>query len=266
MGNPIAHSKSPEIHTRFAQQTGQDLQYETILVPKDGFKAAVEAFRKKGGKGLNITIPFKLDAWKFADKRSERAQTAGAVNTIRFEPDGSYYGDNTDGMGLVNDLNQNHKIEINGKELLVLGAGGAVRGVLGSLLEQQPKKIVIANRTVSKAKELANLFSSKEKISSCGFSDLQGQQFDLIINGTAASLQGEVPPLPSMILKSGGSCVDMMYADEPTAFVEWGKQHGADQSVDGLGMLVEQAAESFYLWRNVRPETEPVIEALRGDQ
>ena len=263
MGNPIAHSKSPKIHTLFAKQAGQELQYQAILVPEDGFDAAVEKFQQNGGKGLNITIPFKLAAWEYVTERSERAQLAGAVNTIIFKPDGSCYGDNTDGTGMVRDLMQNHGIDLQGKNILVLGAGGAVRGVIGSLLEQQPKKIVIANRTVSKADELAELFTSDDTVTSSGFEELQGQQFDLIINGTAASLQGEVPPLPDSVLKTGGSCYDMMYSDQPTAFVKWGNQHGAKKSVDGLGMLIEQAAESFYLWRNVRPETGPVIEALR---
>lgn len=265
MGNPIAHSKSPKIHSLFAQQTGQELQYQALLVPEDGFDAAVKKFQQNGGKGLNITIPFKLAAWEYVAERSERAQLAGAVNTIIFRPDGSCYGDNTDGTGMLRDLMQNYGIELQGKDILVLGAGGAVRGVIGSLLEQKPEKIVIANRTVSKADELARLFStpSKGTVTSSGFNELEGQQFDLIINGTAASLQGEIPPLPDTILKPGGSCYDMMYSDQPTAFVKWGEQHGAEKSVDGLGMLIEQAAESFYLWRNIRPETGPVIEALR---
>ena len=266
MGNPIAHSKSPKIHAQFAKQTGQELQYQARLVPEEGFDVAVKEFQQNGGKGLNITIPFKLAAWEYVTERSERAQLAGAVNTIIFRSDSSCYGDNTDGTGMVRDLMQNHGIDLQGKGILVLGAGGAVRGVIGSLLEQQPEKIVIANRTVSKAEELARVFSKsysiKGSVMSSGFEELQGQQFDLIINGTAASLQGEVPPLPDTVLKSGGSCYDMMYSDQPTAFVKWGKKQGAEKSVDGLGMLVEQAAESFYLWRNVRPDTGSVIEAL----
>jgi shikimate dehydrogenase len=266
MGNPIAHSKSPKIHTLFARQTSQVMDYQAMLVPEDEFASALDAFHQQGGKGLNITIPFKQQAWERMDVLSDRARLAGAVNTIILGTDGRRYGDNTDGVGLVRDITQNHQIEIRGKNVLVLGAGGAVRGVLEPLLEQKPEKVVIANRTVSKAEELAGVFTLKDTIEACGFDQLEGQQFDLIINGTAASLQGGVPPIPETVLKPGGGCYDMMYSDKPTAFVEWGNQHGAGKAMDGLGMLVEQAAESFYLWRNVRPETAPVIEALRLDK
>lgn len=263
MGNPIAHSKSPAIHAMFARQTGQDIGYTAILVEPERFPEALDEFQQGGGKGLNITVPFKQEAWRQAHERSARAERAGAVNTLVFRPDGARYGDNTDGVGMVRDLRQNHGATIAGRRVLVLGAGGAVRGVLEPLLAEQPARLVIANRTPAKAVELAQLFADAGPVAGCGFDDLVGQQFDLIINGTAASLQGEVPPLPPAVLAEGGWCYDMMYGAEPTPFLRWAQQHGAAKTLDGLGMLVEQAAESFYLWRGVRPATAPVIEALR---
>ncbi len=263
MGNPIAHSKSPLIHAAFARQTGQRMVYEAIQVDEGGFPQAVGNFRASGGKGLNITVPFKREAWALADERSERAEPAGAVNTFLFRPDGSIYGDNTDGVGLVRDLVENLDMVIAGRRLLLLGAGGAVRGVLGPLLSQRPACIVIANRTVHRAEELAAAFAGDVPVSGCGFDDLGGRTFDVVINGTAASLQGTVPPLPDTILAEGAGCYDMMYGAEPTAFLRWATTHGADRCHDGLGMLVEQAAESFFLWRGVRPETAPVIALVR---
>jgi len=263
IGNPIAHSKSPRIHAAFASQTQQDIHYDRVLVEVGKLSEAVEAFRLKNGKGLNITVPFKNDAYDLADTLTERAQLAGAVNTLVLNNDGSINADNTDGIGLVRDLTINHKFNLNNKRILLLGAGGAVQGVLLPLLEQKPLEIVIANRTVSKAESLCEKFSSYGNLSASSFDELNGQSFDGIINGTAASLQGEVPPLPNNILNSGGWCYDMMYSSEPTAFVRWGNENGAKQSVDGLGMLVEQAAESFKLWRDVQPETTNVIKLLR---
>lgn len=263
MGNPIAHSKSPLIHALFARQTRQDLSYEALLVPLDSFARAVAEFRDSGGKGLNITVPFKQEAWALDVERSHRAERAGAVNTLRFSDDGSALADTTDGVGLVRDLTRNHDITLAEKRILILGAGGAVRGVLEPVLAEHPATVVIANRTASKAEELAELFGDQGAISGCGFSALAGQQFDLVINGTAASLEGEVPPLPDDLLANGASCYDMMYGAKPTPFQLWATAHGAVQSMDGLGMLVEQAAESFTLWRGVRPETGPVIAALR---
>src|SRR5512143_1218395 len=263
MGNPIAHSKSPQIHAQFAAQTQQAMHYGTLLVALGSFERAVSDFVAGGGKGFNITVPFKQEAWAIADERSERAQFAGAVNTIAVREDGSLYGDNTDGVGMVRDITVNHGCTITGKRVLVLGAGGAVRGVLGPLLEERPASLVVANRTVEKAIELAELFKSKGKIIACGFDDLAGQQFDLVINGTSASLQGELPPLPENILAPGAWCYDMMYGAEPTPFMRWARQQGAAHTLDGLGMLVEQAAEAFLLWRHVRPQTIPVIKAIR---
>lgn len=263
MGNPIAHSKSPRIHMLFAAQTHQHLRYEAILVPLDGFAAAVARFQDAGGKGLNVTVPFKREAWEYVERRSPRAEIAGAVNTIVMDPDGSRLGDNTDGVGLVRDLTANHQVGLAGCRLLVLGAGGAVRGVLQPLIEQQPAQIIIANRTVARAEELAEHFAGAVPVRACGFDALAGHTFDVVINGTAASLQGQLPPLPDGILAAGSCCYDMMYGDRPTAFMEWGRAQGAAHWLDGLGMLVEQAAESFQLWRGVRPQTAPVIAALR---
>lgn len=263
MGNPIAHSKSPAIHAMFAQQTGQDISYTAILVEQGKFPEALDEFQQGGGKGLNITVPFKQEAWQQAHERSARAERAGAVNTLVLRADGTRYGDNTDGIGMVRDLRQNHGATIAGRRVLVLGAGGAVRGVLGPLLAEQPARLVIANRTPDKAVELARLFADAGPVAGGGFDALAGQQFELVINGTAASLQGEVPPLPPTVLAAGGWCYDMMYGAEPTPFLRWALAHGAAKALDGLGMLVEQAAESFHLWRGVRPVTAPVIEALR---
>lgn len=263
MGNPIGHSKSPRIHALFAQQTGQCLSYEAMLVAVDGFVTAVDEFQHSGGKGLNITVPFKQEAWALIANRSPRAERAGAVNTIVFAADGGRYADTTDGVGLVRDLIINHGITLSQKRILVLGAGGAVRGVLEPILEQSPTELVIANRTAAKAVELAQVFHPQDNISGCGFEALAGRQFDVVINGTAASLEGEVPPLPENVLAKGACCYDMMYGNTLTAFQRWAQQQGAHQALDGLGMLVEQAAESFFLWRGVRPKTVPVIDELR---
>lgn len=218
MGNPIDHSKSPQIHTLFAAQTTQRMDYSAIHVDLGGFDQAVGNFQANGGKGLNVTVPFKQEAWQLVDQRSPRAQLAGAVNTIQIQKDGTMFGENTDGVGLVRDLVHNHGVTLKGKRLLVLGAGGAVRGVLQPLLVEQPARLVIANRTVDRAQELVQLFSEQGSMEASGFSALQGQAFDLVINGTSASLQGEVPPLPDGILAADAWCYDMMYGAEPTAF------------------------------------------------
>ncbi|ALG68890.1 shikimate dehydrogenase [Beggiatoa leptomitoformis] len=266
VGNPIAHSKSPLIHTEFAKQTQQAIHYEALLIDTSSgaFATAVNAFRANGGKGLNVTVPFKQAAWEFVQHRSERAKRAGAVNTIGFNQQGESWGDNTDGVGLVRDLTQNQGKSLTGQRILLLGAGGAVRGVLEPILAEKPASCVIANRTLEKAQVLVSLFAEIEPLSACTYDALAGQQFDIIINGTSASLQGELPPLPDNIIPAKrGWCYDMMYAATRTPFVQWALEHGAICARDGLGMLVEQAAESFYLWRGVRPKTEPVIEHLR---
>lgn len=263
MGNPIEHSKSPAIHKMFAEQTGQTLVYEKMCVPVEGFIEALAEFQGQGGKGLNITVPFKEQAWQWVEQKSERATFAGAVNTLKFTEQGCY-GENTDGVGLVTDLVKNHGVTLKGKKLLVLGAGGAVRGVLGPLMEQAPAQLVIANRTVVKAEKLAALFAPFGSITACGFDDLGSEPFDWVINGTSASLNNEVPPIPAAILGAQSGCYDMMYGNQLTPFNQWAKNNGAQRVIDGLGMLVEQAAESFYLWREVRPKTGPVMDALRA--
>nr|MDQ2695271.1 shikimate dehydrogenase [Pseudomonadota bacterium] len=264
MGNPIHHSKSPRIHSLFAAQTGQRLEYTAILVPIGEFAVQVDAFRDAGGRGLSVTVPFKQEAWVYVDGLGARAERAGAVNTIVFGDDGESFGDNTDGIGLIRDLLHNHAARLEGRRILLLGAGGAARGVVDPLLEQGPESLVIANRTPEKAVELALLFGDKGRTCGCRLEELAGQAFDLIINATAAGLDDALPPLPQGVLAPGGWCYDLMYADTPTAFVRWGREHGAARAVDGLGMLVEQAAEAFYLWRGVRPDTGPVIRALRN--
>ena len=263
-GNPIAHSKSPDIHRQFAEQTGQDLSYSKQLVAEDGFEAAANEFFANGGRGLNITVPFKQDAYAYVARTTPRARRAGAVNTLSLQADGTILGDTTDGVGLVSDIVNNLGWEIRHKRVLVLGAGGAVRGALEPLLEQQPQHIVIANRTVDKALQLSKGFAEFGYLLGCGFDMLGEQQFDLIINGTSAGLQGELPPLPDSLIDANGTtaCYDMLYGAEPTPFIQWAAQRGAQVS-DGLGMLVGQAAESFALWRGVRPETAPVIANLR---
>ncbi|MDQ7015765.1 MAG: shikimate dehydrogenase [Gammaproteobacteria bacterium] len=266
VGNPIAHSLSPQIHQQFAAQTQQALHYDKQLVELGGFAAAMDAFIQQGGKGVNITVPFKQDAWQYADQRSKRAERAGALNTLKVNADGSTFGDNTDGLGLVRDLIQNQHIALKGQRILLLGAGGAVRGVLQPLLEQQPALLHIANRTAAKAEALALDFADLGKLHGSGFAELENlEPFDLIINGTAASLSGELPPLPEHSLITKGSAYDMMYSQTPTAFVQWALQHGAAKAVDGLGMLVEQAAEAFLLWRGVRPDSLAVMKTLRPE-
>jgi shikimate dehydrogenase len=258
-GNPIGHSLSPKIHAAFARQTGQVLDYRAQLVPVDGFAQALDEFQQAGGKGLNVTVPFKQNAWAAMDQRSARAQQAGAVNTIWFGEDGQRIGDNTDGVGLVRDLTQNLGWPLAGRTVLILGAGGAVRGVLPPLLAAGPARVVIANRTVARAEELVAIFR-QPMLSASAYPALAGQHFDLLINGTSAGLQGESPPLPEDIFAPGGQAYDMLYGQ--TVFVAWAQERGA-RTADGLGMLVEQAAEAFYSWRGVRPETAPVIRALR---
>jgi shikimate dehydrogenase len=264
IGNPVAHSKSPQIHSLFADETGQRLNYNAILAEIGQFAPTVKNFFQDNGKGLNITVPFKEEAWSYATQRSDRAQRAGAVNTLKLLPDGNVYGDTTDGVGLVRDLIQNHGIPITGRRLLIIGAGGAVRGVLEALLEQRPAFLLISNRTANKAVQLAEVFSELGNIDGCGLDELNQRSFDLVINATSASLKGDLPPLPDSIFNQGACSYDMMYAAQQTAFMLWSGENGAQQVYDGLGMLVEQAAESFYLWRGVRPQTVPVIEYIRS--
>ena len=262
IGNPISHSKSPQIHRLFADQTQQDLSYETRELPLADLKEGLELLQAEGFKGINVTVPFKEQVWQALTHKSAAARLAGAVNTITFNTDGTLYGDNTDGMGLCRDLTHNHDVTLTGKRILLLGAGGAARGVIQPLLLHQPALLHIANRTIEKARVLTQIFTQIGTISGGGFDELTGQ-FDVIINATAASLQGEVPPLPDDILTAGGVCYDMMYSNTDTAFIMWAKAHHAVKSIDGLGMLIEQAAEAFTIWRGVRPDTAAASAALR---
>jgi len=264
IGNPISHSKSPIIHTEFARQTQQQLSYTAELVEMGEVKNFVKYFSEKNGKGLNVTVPFKLDAFELATELSERAQRAGAVNTLTLK-NNKIIGDTTDGIGLLNDLTKNHLQTIKNKNILVVGAGGAVRGVLEPLLMESPNKLTLVNRTVSKAQQLADDFSSFGNINACSFNELTNKKFDIIINGTSASLSGDLPPLPNNCFSDNACAYDMMYAKQPTVFMQWAQQQGAKVILDGLGMLVEQAAESFFIWRGVRPQTADVIKLLRGE-
>jgi shikimate dehydrogenase len=263
MGNPVAHSKSPQIHAAFAHQTGEHVVYQAIYVALDGFPAALDKFQEMGGRGLNITLPFKAAAWQASHVRTSRAERSRAVNTLWFDAAGKRHGDTTDGIGLIRDLTVNNNIQLAGKDVLLLGAGGAVRGILDPLFDQGPARVVIANRTISRAEELAGLFSDRGKLVACDYEALRGQHFHIVINGTSASLQGIVPPLPEDLLLPTSCCYDMMYMEMDTVFIAWARAHGAATALDGIGMLVEQAAESFYIWRGIRPATRPVIEMLR---
>lgn len=262
-GNPISHSKSPQIHTLFATQTKQSLIYSTVLAEIGEFDQAVHDFLQHNGKGLNVTVPFKEDAWRCATKHSIRALRAGAVNTLKLEDNGDLFGDTTDGTGMVSDLLKNHNIQIKDKDVLIIGAGGAVRGVLEALLEQQPASLLITNRTTRKAVQLAKDFADLGNINGCGLDEINEASFDIVINGTSASLQGKLPPLPDTIFNNNACSYDMMYAAEATPFMQWSAQCGVKNIFDGLGMLVEQAAESFFIWRGVKPETKTVIENIR---
>ncbi|MFA7241653.1 MAG: shikimate dehydrogenase [Sulfuricellaceae bacterium] len=264
IGNPIAHSKSPLIHAEFARQTGQDMAYTAILAPLDGFAATVKAFQSDGGKGLNVTVPFKQEAWKLATRLTGRARMAEAVNTYKFEADGAILGDNTDGAGLVRDICDNLGVALAGKRVLLMGAGGAARGVLSPLLEREPARLFIANRTAAKAGELALQFGHEGVLVGGGYGDIAGMAFDLVINATSSSLSDELPPLPPGVFASGALAYDMMYGKGLTPFLRFAQEQGAARLADGLGMLVEQAAEAFALWRGVYPETAPVIEMFRA--
>jgi shikimate dehydrogenase len=260
IGNPIAHSRSPQIHAAFARQTGQDLRYDTLL-GRD-FRADVQSFFQQGGKGLNVTLPFKEDAYRLVDELSPEAQSAKAVNTLIPLANGCLRGENTDGIGLVRDL-QRHDVDLADRRILLLGAGGAARGILRPLLEQRPAILVIANRTPEKALGLAAELAGFGPVSASGFGDIEAG-FDLIINATSAGIADQMLAVPAQALATGGVCYDLMYARQATAFMRWGAGLGAAMVLDGLGMLVEQAAEAFYLWRGLRPDTLPVLELLKS--
>lgn len=270
IGNPINHSLSPQIHTEFAKHTQQDLVYEKICVEENDFEEFVADFFAGGGKGLNITIPFKQKAWQAAKHHSQSAMQAKAVNTLHVNKYGELEGNNTDGVGLVNDLMKNYKIDLSNKSILVIGAGGAVRGVLDTLLQQQPAKLILTNRTFSKVEDLyneliKNYLVSNSKIYIRKLEELI-ELVDLIINGTAASLHAKSLPLNPKILANNPVCYDMVYGSKRTSFNQWAVDHGVSEKnvLDGLGMLVEQAAESFYIWRGVRPDTKPIIEKIKA--
>lgn len=265
IGHPVEHSKSPQIHAEFARQTGQDIRYEKVLAPLDGFVPTVAAMRLEGFKGANVTVPFKLEAFQLADRLTERASDAGAVNTLLFDANG-VVGDNTDGVGLVRDIQHNLGVGIQGRRVLLIGAGGAAEGVLHPVFEQQPALLVITNRTLDKALSMVKKVEERGdlrlvSVQAQAFDELQGQAFDIVINATSAGLSDSTLPLPGGIFAPDALAYDMMYGRE-TPFMQFARRQQA-RVADGLGMLVEQAAESFYQWRGVRPQTAPVIAAFR---
>jgi shikimate dehydrogenase len=264
IGHPIAHSRSPQIHQLFASQTRQDLSYEAFDIAPAELEDRVLELADEGLRGLNITVPHKTAVLELVNSLSERARRAGAVNTLLFHVDGSWHGDNTDGVGLLRDLAQNLGIAIADRRLLVLGAGGAARGILPELLAGAPASLVIANRTLLRARILAAEFGDLGPVTACGYGQCGDEPFDLVINATSAGLHGELPGFPATIIGPATTCYDLSYASGDTPFVAWARAQGAAAAHQGLGMLVEQAAESFFLWRRVRPDTQPVLAALRA--
>ena len=263
VGNPVKHSKSPRIHSLFASQTGMDLAYTAIQLKPENFEAGGRKFFADGGAGLNVTVPFKEKAFLLADSCSERASLAQAVNTLCVDGDGALIGDNTDGVGLVRDIKGNHQFQIRQRRILLLGAGGAVRGALSALVAEDPAEITIANRTPGKALQLKAEFGHLADLTAVGFGELDATAFDLVINGTSLGLEGKLPPISKAVISSACCCYDMVYADSDTVFVRWARDNGAVLALDGLGMLVEQAAESFAIWHGLRPQTLSVISQLR---
>lgn len=264
IGHPIAHSKSPAIHQAFAAQTGQDLRYDTLLSPLDDFAGTWQAFRAAGGCGANVTVPFKEEAWALCQQLSHRARLAGAVNTLSLTATGELLGDNTDGLGLVQDICVNAGWSLANKRVLLLGAGGAARGVIQPLLAAGVSTLWIANRSVEKAQTLAALFAQEGAVQALALADLSQvhEPVDVIINATSASLHGERLALPGSLVHADTVAYDMMYGRD-TAFLQWAREHGVQHRRDGLGMLVEQAAEAFFIWRGVRPHTQEILRALR---
>lgn len=262
MGYPVSHSRSPVIHRLFALQTDEQLQYELLQVSPEKLETAIRQFQRTGGKGLNITVPHKSEVVRLVDHLSDRAATAGAVNTLTFR-DNEIRGDNTDGIGLLRDLVVNLGLNIEASNILILGAGGATRGIVGPLLEMEPTAICIANRTLGKASALAEHFQKMGPVTACRFNNVPvNAPYDLIINATSAGLHGEAPPYPAAAVSAATFCYDLSYGLNPTPFSTWAREHGALRSVMGWGMLVEQAAESFHIWRNVRPDTAPVLKQM----
>ena len=262
MGYPVSHSRSPVIHHLFAKQTNEDLRYELLQVTPENLETAVRQFQRTGGKGLNITVPHKSEVRKLVDQMSERAATAGAVNTLTFR-DGQIHGDNTDGIGLLRDLAVNLGIVLQDANILILGAGGATRGIVGPILEMQPESLTIANRSLTRARKLAERFTALGEIKTCRFNAIPyDRPYDLIVNATSASVVGETPPYPVDAVSSSTFCYDLSYGLKTTPFSSWARDAGAQHSVMGWGMLVEQAAESFNIWRGVRPDTAPVLKQM----
>jgi shikimate dehydrogenase len=263
IGHPVTHSRSPFIHACFARQVGHDIEYSRIDASPEAFERTVAEFFAKGGKGLNVTLPHKESAVRLASDLTPRAARAGAVNTLSPLAQGGLMGDNTDGLGLIRDLVYNFGVAIAGRRVLLLGAGGAARGVLIPLLGLQPRELVIANRSPMRAVALAAQFEDGGNVRGCGFGDLAGEPYDVVINASAASLAGEVPALAPEVVEAHSFCYDMAYGKDDTAFVRWAKERGCVRTAMGLGMLVEQAAESFFIWRGIRPDTAPVLAALK---
>ena len=263
LGNPVGHSKSPPIHSHFAKALGHDIEYGLIEAPLDGFAAAALAFRDSGGKGGNVTAPFKLEAFALATEKLERAQQAGAVNCLKFEPDGRILAENFDGIGLARDIERNLGFAMKDKRVLVLGAGGATRGLLGPFLASEPAQLVVANRDQAKAAALAKQFAALGRVSGCGYADLKGERFDLVLNATSASLRGELPPVDEAVFVHTQLACELVYGKGLTPFLRLAQSAGVPQLADGVGMLVEQAAEAWVWWRGVRPDTRAVIEQLR---
>jgi shikimate dehydrogenase len=262
IGNPISQSKSPLIHGSFAKATGQDLEYTAIEGPLDGFAAAVRAFRDSGGRGMNVTAPFKLQAFELADEKSERAQLAGAANALKFEKDGRILAENFDGIGLTNDIVRNQGMAMAGKRVLVLGAGGAVRGLLLPFLAERPAELVIANRDAAKATQLARELGTAGKVRGGAYSEVGAGRFDVVVNATSASLRAELPPVSPEVFAIDGLAYELAYGKGLTPFLRLAQNAGVKRLTDGVGMLVEQAAEAFEWWRGVRPETRALIEQM----
>ena len=262
IGNPIAQSKSPFIHGTFAKATNQDLEYGLILGPLDGFDKTVRAFQREGGRGMNVTAPFKLNAFAIADEKSERAQLAGAANALKFEADGRILAENFDGIGLTNDIVRNQGVAIAGKRVLVLGAGGATRGLLLPFLAEKPAELVIANRDAAKAAELAQQLAANGNIRGGGYADIGNQRFDIVCNATSASLRAELPPVSPEVFAIDGLAYELAYGKGLTPFLRLAQNAGVKRLADGVGMLIEQAAEAFVWWRGVRPETRALIDEM----
>ena len=263
IGNPIGHTKSPLIHQEFARQTGQEITYEAILAPLDGFAAVVEEFRSRGGRGASVTAPFKLEAFSLATDLTDRARIAGAVNVLKFEGN-EILADNVDGAGLIRDIQANLGFSLRGARILLLGAGGAARGTLLPLLQQEPRLLAIANRTVLKAQALQEQFSRYGNITAGGYPDIADEAFDLVINATSASLRGETPSVPQAAFIHCGLAYELVYGKGLTPFLRFARESGARRLADGTGMLLEQAAESFFIWRGIRPETRALIQKMAG--